>query len=1319
MIAEDVALIVDYRSKIDKLSILGVRSFDNIRSETIQFHTPLTLIVGYNGSGKTTIIECLKYATTGQLPPNSKGGAFIHDPKLCGEKEVLAQVKLSFKGTQGARLVVTRSLQLTVKKTTRSQKTLEGQLLMIKDGERTTISSRVAELDQIMPQYLGVSEAILDSVIFCHQDESLWPMSEPSVLKRKFDEIFEALKYTKAIENIKTVRKNQGIALAKHKMFEDQYKTEKDRGERAEKKSIQLQDEIEKLRTESEHLTRDMQVALDSARENTKQAQEFQGIVNELKNKRYQAERRREDVDDLKDNLTELQESDQKLEDMLARSEDTMETNRAEEQSYQESYAELRKELGLCRQKQAGRLAEQGQYKAEKENYDRQITDREKLVKEAARKHQVRGYEGDIDDGLINSFIDRMGKLAKDKSRELERIQQSLEDDLREAQSILTSLQSRRSACTQDKVNARQLVTDNNKRIVSMQDSIGNIQIDEGEKAKLESTLSELREKLNKSTNDAEQSGWDKLLQSENSKLRDLEVERSRLNDQLVQSSRMAEDRAQLDYYRKELKDRQRSLDTMKATYGDKLSSIVGDDWKATTLAADFQDALDQKTSATQEAQIQRDVTVQEMQQVEFKLLTARDSRKRKLEEMKSCEKAVLNSILSPEGQALPTIEDYLPELSKLESDRDLIKSDIDNFTHLNKFWSGCIETAERENQCHLCDRKFQPGEKSATISKLRSKLAKDARETLTVELKEMEDMCGDAQAVRSQYETHVRLSTAELPALEKDIKKLDDQRSTLIKRLEGQDNSVREEESAKLDIESLAKSVSTIVRYVTDITGFEEQIASIASQQKLSGSHLSVNDIQSQQEICNKKSDELKSQIAKLVKEKDESRSRINLLELDLRDAGSKMVEANHQMQRKEELLQRIQEMKEVNAGQQEAINRADSSLKSLEPEIKNAEAKLTNIRNEGKTKEKAVGDESFKISETVNKLRLADKAIRDYIDDDGPGKLKACEQSIIDLEREISRIDAEISDVTEKANAIKEQIDNSERIKRNISDNIKYRKFKRALDVLNAEIVELELRNANEDLLRLSREAEKQNMRHQKLLANRGPILGAMRAKDDELRGILLDWETEYKDAAKNYRESHIKVEITKAAIEDLARYGTALDQAIMKYHSLKMEEINRIAGELWQSTYQGTDVDTILIRSDAENAAGRSNYNYRVCMVKQDAEMDMRGRCSAGQRVLASIIIRLALAECFGVNCGLIALDEPTTNLDRDNIRSLAESLHGIIRTRQAQSNFQLIVITHDEEFLRYMKCADFCDHYYRISRDDKQKSIIERQTITEVI
>ncbi len=64
-------------------------------------------------------------------------------------------------------------------------------------------------------------------------------------------------------------------------------------------------------------------------------------------------------------------------------------------------------------------------------------------------------------------------------------------------------------------------------------------------------------------------------------------------------------------------------------------------------------------------------------------------------------------------------------------------------------------------------------------------------------------------------------------------------------------------------------------------------------------------------------------------------------------------------------------------------------------------------------------------------------------------------------------------------------------------------------------------------------------------------------------------------------------------------------------------------------------------------------------------------------------------------------------------------MAESLHDIIRSRQQQANFQLIVITHDEEFLRYMKCADFCDNYYRVTRNERQKSIIERSVVPDVL
>ena len=45
------------------------------------------------------------------------------------------------------------------------------------------------------------------------------------------------------------------------------------------------------------------------------------------------------------------------------------------------------------------------------------------------------------------------------------------------------------------------------------------------------------------------------------------------------------------------------------------------------------------------------------------------------------------------------------------------------------------------------------------------------------------------------------------------------------------------------------------------------------------------------------------------------------------------------------------------------------------------------------------------------------------------------------------------------------------------------------------------------------------------------------------------------------------------------------------------------------------------------------------------------------------------------------------------------------HRIIRTRQQQRNFQLVVITHDEEFVQNLGRADFVDYYFRIYKDDR--------------
>ena len=142
-------------------------------------------------------------------------------------------------------------------------------------------------------------------------------------------------------------------------------------------------------------------------------------------------------------------------------------------------------------------------------------------------------------------------------------------------------------------------------------------------------------------------------------------------------------------------------------------------------------------------------------------------------------------------------------------------------------------------------------------------------------------------------------------------------------------------------------------------------------------------------------------------------------------------------------------------------------------------------------------------------------------------------------------------------------------------------------------------------------------------------------------------------------------------------------ALDTSLTKFHKLKSEEINRVIKDLWVFTYAGTDIDCIEVRSDADEGGGdtgdaeviaRKSYNYRIVMSKGGTELDMRGRCSAGQKVLASIVIRLALAESF-CSSGLVALDEPSASLDLENRLNLARCVGRLIDMHKDEANFQV--------------------------------------------
>lgn len=165
-------------------------------------------------------------------------------------------------------MVCIRSFQLTQKASKMEFKAIESVLQTINPhtGEKVCLSYRCADMDREIPALMGVSKAVLENVIFVHQDESNWPLQDPSTLKKKFDDIFSATRYTKALEVIKKLHKDQAQEIKTFRLKLENLQT--------------VKDQAFKLR---ENIAQDLEKS-DASKSQMEQLKEkIQGIENEMK----------------------------------------------------------------------------------------------------------------------------------------------------------------------------------------------------------------------------------------------------------------------------------------------------------------------------------------------------------------------------------------------------------------------------------------------------------------------------------------------------------------------------------------------------------------------------------------------------------------------------------------------------------------------------------------------------------------------------------------------------------------------------------------------------------------------------------------------------------------------------------------------------------------------------------------------------------------------------------------------------------------------------------------------------------------------------
>jgi DNA repair protein RAD50 len=226
---------------------------------------------------------------------------------------------------------------------------------------------------------------------------------------------------------------------------------------------------------------------------------------------------------------------------------------------------------------------------------------------------------------------------------------------------------------------------------------------------------------------------------------------------------------------------------------------------------------------------------------------------------------------------------------------------------------------------------------------------------------------------------------------------------------------------------------------------------------------------------------------------------------------------------------------------------------------------------------------------------------------------------------------------------------------------------------------------------------------------------------SKNLESLSVKLDQNS---DVESKYFQDMAYFEYYRSMCQDLDIFRSLMERALLKFHAEKMEEVNSTIAEIWKQTYSycHKDIKTIEIQTDAQietddDCYGKTRFNYRIVYLNNNGkELDMRGRSSMGQKVLASIVIRLALAEAFATNCGILTLDEPTTNLDKANIERLAKFLIDLIEMKRGNDCFQLVIISHDREFVGLLN--EYSDYYFKVAKDEEGYSRIEHRDIDEI-
>ncbi|CAI5452470.1 unnamed protein product [Caenorhabditis angaria] len=1279
-----------------RLKIRGIRSVgdDERNAHFIEFLSPCTLINGPNGTGKTTTIEALNYITTGALP-SGKMNAFIHSIAMAKKSRVDASVTLEFLDVKKRLCTATRRMTCSLKggkeKKMKCQSEEFNLVIKYPDGTTSSISSKVADFERAILHHLGVPKSIFNLVIFCHQEDSTWPLSEPKELKLKFDQIFQLTKFVKAQDQMKKLKKEYDSELKmlveREMRCLDQLKIKIENTKirdkclkKKEERGSQLE-EIKEKKTELMGEKADIEKRLGHVEKCLRDAErkeiELRNLAEQIKILRVEPYSGTEQQ--LRDEIRELDNENSSFE-----SEKHSIAIKLREVSREiESYSKIKREL-----------------ENEIANLNAYVIHRENIVRELGELEESLKFELDVEtenqDEFLNALDDRI-REKRDKIEESARIGVDEIDEIQrnvdEAQKNVTKNEVELKNCEKDGAKIEDEIEAIERKLKSIDGSSTKIEKLTLQKDKIEAQLQSLPEFDENSLSD--------LIHRRNETQKELDI----LQKKCKEAEQFAEAEKEIRKKSEELQNSKDKLEKFSRKHEKNWDVLYGE---AKKPEAPWSSIVKETSKEIRKGLVNVEEQLKNNQLAANRCSTIIQQAKNE-EEKISFKVELLEEQISESCGCSP--EEVSEKLKDVRTKLKLLRKELAPIDAKIVLYDSWIEESNTKSCCPLCDRKFTT--KSATTSF--SQKLQDVSFNFPNDKEDLEKKVIFAEEEEQKYSI-AETNANELSKLKSELA----EKRRILKKFEEElkehENSVEETKEGQHECNNNLKCIMEIQNDVGMMDSIYAQIQKLTGEiQTLQKSFSSSEHSESYLELKEKcaEKEELYREIVRKGDTLQNSANRRNNLEAELNKIREERVSLEIR-----ELSTKKAELKEC----EEKYDRLKRELPSIKRQYENV-CMERNQRNDERRQAEAVH------LRTINELKTKKAKFVELAE-----KADRTTQSSIQLEErknEFMRVSNDLEIQQKRKMTLELDINNLN------GNNTRRRTLEDQMSRMNVEKKASQLEQEIETLKKLGADRKNAEQMREKL-RNISSEFQTICQNEIRLTAYLEENEvtlkqangklavSDVRNAPDNYRNVVLDVALVKETVQDLTKYMQCLDKSLIKFHAEKMSAVNEIVDELWRKVYNSTDIETIRIRSNSAETSSSSSktraYDYMVVMVTEGGlETEMRGRCSAGQKMLASLIIRLALAEVFGGLCSMIALDEPTTNLDDSKVEGMAEVLNELIVCREGFDEngrrrgrqMQMVVITHDERLVNLLTLGCRPEYIYCLGKNENGLSNLKKR------